>query len=422
MKAKITGVERILLDVPLKERPARAMGRQFWHWSVTELCRVESDAGLVGYGETIPTYTWARVPKEALEGVVGKNPFELLWEDSLGAGLQMAIWDLAGKLAGLPCYRLIGEKVREWCPISWWAVEMPPEDHAAECAEAASLGYTHAKLKCWAWRDPFAQVEAVSTAVPEGFEIGLDFNSMLQNAGGAIPILLKLARYPQVALFESPIPQGDVAGNKRIQAQVALPIAMHYGSPPIMTALKEEVCDGFVLCAGAAKLCRQAEVLAEANKPFWLQLVGTGLTTAYALHFGAAFSHALWSAVTCWEMYSDDLIVERFAIQSGLARVPEGPGLGVEVDEEAIAKYRVAVPYEKPEPKDVYAIVWPDGRRAYYGSGEALWDDFHDGIQPGYSRGVRMETYHDDGSAQFRKLRQVAKYVPAAKRVVARWV
>ena len=82
MKAKITNVERVLLDVPLKERPARNMNRQFWHWSVTEVCQVESDAGLVGYGETIPTYTWGKVSKEQIERVKGRSPFELLWDDS----------------------------------------------------------------------------------------------------------------------------------------------------------------------------------------------------------------------------------------------------------------------------------------------------------------------------------------------------
>lgn len=421
MSAKIVEVERILLDIPLKERPARNMDRQFWHWSVIEVCRVVSDAGFVGYGETIPTYTWAKVPQEQVERVKGRNPFELLWDDSLGAGLQMALWDLAGKIEGVPCYRLMGAKVRDWCPIAWWAVEMSAEDHAAECLEAASLGYTHAKLKAWAWRDVIEQIEQVSAATPGSFEIGLDFNSMLMHTGQAIPTLLRLSEYPQVSLFESPIPQGDVEGSRQIRAQVSRPIAMHYGTPPIMTALKENVCDGFVLCAGVSRLRRQAEVLAEANRPFWLQLVGTGLTTAFALHLGSIFTHAMWPTVTCWEMYTDDLLERRLQIESGLARVPEDPGLGVAIDEAALARFRVETPYERPEPTDVYSIVWPDGRRVDYASGEALWDDFRSGRQPAYSRGVRMETFEDDGSREFRKLREKAKYVPSAKRVVARW-
>lgn len=421
MSARIVDVERILLDIPLKERPAPNMNRQFWHWSVTEICRVVSDGGFVGYGETIPTYTWGKVSEEQVERVKGKSPFELMWDDSLGAGLQMAVWDLAGKIAGLPCYRLMGEKVRDWCPIAWWAVEMSAEDHAAECVEAVSLGYKHAKLKAWAWRDVIEQVEQVSAATPDDFQIGLDFNSMLMHTGQAIATLSRLAEYSKVGLFESPIPQGDVEGNRQIRAKVPRPIAMHYGTPPIMTALKENVCDGFVLSGGASQLRRQAGVLAAANRPFWLQLVGTGLTTAFALHLGSVFTHAMWPAVTCWEMYTDDLLKERLPIESGYARVPEEPGLGLEIDGSALARFRVETPYEKPQPTDVYSIVWPDGRRVDYASGEALWNDFRGGLQPAYSRGVRMETFEDDGSQKFRKLWEKAKYVPSTKRVTARW-
>ena len=50
-----------------------------------------------------------------------------MWDDSLGAGLQMALFDAAGKAAGVPCYRLLGQKVREWCPISWWWIDMSPD-------------------------------------------------------------------------------------------------------------------------------------------------------------------------------------------------------------------------------------------------------------------------------------------------------
>ena len=45
---------------------------------------------------------------------MGSNPFDHLWDDSLGSGLQMALWDLAGKLADAPCHRLPGQSVREF--------------------------------------------------------------------------------------------------------------------------------------------------------------------------------------------------------------------------------------------------------------------------------------------------------------------
>src|SRR5205823_14245621 len=99
--------------------------------------------------------------------------------------------------------------------------------------------------------------EALRAVLPAGALIDLDFNSSLANAATAVLYLRELEKYPHVAIIETPIPQGDVAGNKQIRAQTTLPIAMHFGSPPIMTAIHEDVCDGFVIGGGAAALMQQ---------------------------------------------------------------------------------------------------------------------------------------------------------------------
>ena len=59
---------------------------------------------MVGYGETLPHYTWGRVSDDAIARVKGGNPAEFLGDDSLGAGLQMALYDLVGKALGVPVY------------------------------------------------------------------------------------------------------------------------------------------------------------------------------------------------------------------------------------------------------------------------------------------------------------------------------
>ena len=82
----------------------------------------------------------------------------------------------------------------------------------------------------------------------------------------------------------------------------------------------------------AATIRRHAGAAAEVNKPFFLQMVGTGLTTALMLHFGATLTHAIWPAVTCMNIYTDDLITEPIVVKQGYAHVPEKPGLGVELN------------------------------------------------------------------------------------------
>ena len=64
-----------------------------WQWQIVEVIVVTTDDGSVGYGETLPHYTWGKVSDAALERVRGCNPAALLGDDSLGSGLQMAIYD-----------------------------------------------------------------------------------------------------------------------------------------------------------------------------------------------------------------------------------------------------------------------------------------------------------------------------------------
>lgn len=400
---KITAVDRFFVDVPFREVPERNMARALNGWHISEICRVETDAGLVGIGETLPNYTWGVVTPSAVDRVIGQNPFDVMWDDSLGAGLQMALFDVAAKGAGVPCYRLLGTKVRDWCPIAWWSIDMPAEDFATELKDAVAAGYVAAKQKARPWFDVFAQVAADQEVIPPHFTLDLDFNGLLVNAGNAVPVVKALDTCPNVAIYESPIPQGDVEGNRRIRASTRCAIAMHYGSPPIMTAIREQVCDGFVVGGGAAAVRRQAELAHEANMPFWLQLVGTGITTAFALHLGAVCTHAQWPAVTCLNMYQYQLLRSPFVVEGGYIRVPEGPGLGVDLDEELCERLRVPTA-NRPNQRAIYAVRRPTGQRIYYARERQYWDDFAAGNLPVAEPGTTLETLPDDGSPAWNEL------------------
>ncbi|MHB9032781.1 MAG: mandelate racemase/muconate lactonizing enzyme family protein [Anaerolineae bacterium] len=413
MKIKITSVERQWVNVPFKERHARHLTRENPDWGVFEILRVHSDAGLVGYGETMIYYTWGRVPQEQIDRVIGHSPFEFLWDDKLGCGLQMALFDLAGKAAEVPMYQLIGTKIRDWAPVSWWTNCMSLEDWKAEMREALSLGYMSAKLKARPWRDFVGDVEALAGIVPSDFRFDADFNSFLRDVSTAAPVLRELEKNPLVNLFETPIPQYDVEGNAQLRRKVTRPIAMHYGQPPIQTAIDSEVCDGFVIGGGASSVRRQAELAAQFNKPFFLQLVGTGLTTALMLHWGATMTHATWPAITCNEIYVDDLITKHLDPHQGYMHVPEAPGLGIEVDEDAISRYAVAEGFVPEPPRNLYKVSWPNGHQVVYPQGHrGAWVDFENGNQPLFHRGVRLDILPDDGSPEWADLQRRCNLAP----------
>ena len=89
---RITDVERITVDVPFTPRCQEWNVREIEQWRISEIIRVTTDVpDIVGYGETLPHYTWGRVPDAAIERVKCGNPADFLGDDSLGAGLQIAV-------------------------------------------------------------------------------------------------------------------------------------------------------------------------------------------------------------------------------------------------------------------------------------------------------------------------------------------
>lgn len=398
---RIKSVQLIHIDVPFTNHTNAHM--KFWlpHWRIVQLCKITMDDGTVGWGETIPNYTWSKVPTDIEDRIVGKTAADLIWDDALGAGVQMALFDAVGKKLGTPAYRLLGNKVRDWCPLSWWAMDMPAKDWARQCADAVKAGYMTAKLKARTWYDLHNAIGAIIKVVPPQFKLDLDFNATLGNAASAVEFLSTLEQYEQVAMIETPIPQGDVAGNAQIRNRLDRPVAMHFGSPPIMTTLQHDVTDGFVVCAGANSIMQQSAISDAANKPFWLQLVGTGITTTWAAHLGAVCPQAKWPAITCMNIWKKQLIKEPIELRGGYYRVPERPGLGLEIDEKFVEKNRVDYTWVDP-PRHVYRYARANGEVTYYGcSKQALHNAYPRDAMPISEAGSECMPVEDDGSKSF---------------------
>ena len=157
--------------------------------------------------------------------------------------------------------------------------------------------------------------------------------------------------------------------------------------------------DGFVIGGGASRVMRDGTLADFASMPFWLQLVGTGLTTTWSTHLGAVLVQARWPAIPGINIYGHTLLKE-FEMAGGHMKVPTGPGLGVEVDWEAVEGFGVDPDYVKPQPREIHIIHWPDGRQSAYKDG-GYRADFLAGKLHGFLPGVRLERQLDDGSAGF---------------------
>ena len=377
------------------------MHRALTHSERLYVYRLELDNGVIGYGES---------PEDEsgnIERILGRNPFAFVQDEAVGFGLQMALFDATGKAVGVPAYQLIGDKVRDRCPISWWAIDMPPEDWVAEAVESVERGYTSIKLKARPWWDIFAQVDALSQAVPENYQFYIDFNAFLLTKDFAISVLKHLDACPNVAFYESPFwLRTDIEGAKCLQNEVGNPIIDHFRE----TYLHCGAGDGFVVGGGATEVRRKGALCASFDKPFWLQMVGSGITTAYAVHIGAVQTHARLPAITAHELWEHDLLQERLEVENGSIAVPEAPGLGIEVDESALERYRVEP--DAPTPQDLFRrqrrvcrvhIPNADGGETLHDfTGENIYAPaFSEGEYQGFVPGVWLEIIEDDSTDTF---------------------
>ena len=396
-------VEHIYLHVPFRERPGRHMRRNHTsNWAYVEIIKLTLGCGVVGIGENIQYFNDDDLLDRA---VLGRNAAELMWNDALGFGFQQALLDAVARTNDVPVYRLLGEKIREQAFISWWAVDMPGEEWAQECQLAIEQGYTAFKTKARPWFDLEEQCEILSRNLPAHFKVGVDFNGMLLDSARAVRYCQKLEKYDFLSNFETPIPQNDIGGNKTLRRSTRIPIAMHYGNPSIMTALREEICDILILNQGAAETIRQASVAAAAKKPFWLQHSGTQITAFFDLHLAAVLSHARLPAVNVHQIYAHPLVKSPLQVENGLARIPDSPGMGTELDEDAIERLRTQRIRQAPDwPKMLLAIRWPAGGSSYYRSEMQYRHEFSTGRLPPFPTGIYLEDIPDDGSSDWADL------------------
>ena len=133
---RVLRINRATVQLPYRPAPGRNMARELPHWAWTEVMEVELASGRVGFGETLLYYTWGATNDEDIRRALGKNALEVMWDDSLGAGLQMALFDAVARTADVPLHALLGQKVYAKTPLAWWNIDTTVEDMAAECAEA----------------------------------------------------------------------------------------------------------------------------------------------------------------------------------------------------------------------------------------------------------------------------------------------
>ena len=194
---KITHLETIPVSIPINPNRAIRGGRGYHTISPFLVVKVHTDEGITGLGEVSCTPVWsgedqvtaAHFIHSFLEPLlVGENPTEVerltiklrtgvASNPFTKSALEMALWDILGKSAGMPVYRLLGGPVREFVPTKFSVSGLAPEKAAEIAAWAVDQGFQTMKVKVGIEPEQdLARVRAVRDAIGPDVRLGVDAN------------------------------------------------------------------------------------------------------------------------------------------------------------------------------------------------------------------------------------------------------
>lgn len=368
---KITRVEPIPVCVPLKKGLTTKTAHGEHAVSAYVIVRVHTDTGLVGLGEATVAPRWtgetSRSCVAAIEELIGpalagQDPAnitalravmdrEVKLNPFTKAGVEMALWDLAGKAANLPVYQLLGGKVRDTVPIKM-VVGAFGVDAARRLAEQF-LTWGVRCLKVKVGLDPdgdVARVRAVRELAGPDIPIGIDANCGW-NLTTARQVLRRLREH-NILFDEQPIPPGEPAALAELRRDTDIPVMADESVFTLTDAWQLAVHRSADILSvypgkhgGIAGTMEIAQVARAAGMVCALgSNLELGVGTAAMLHVAVALPgmvSEVYPADAIGPLYHEaDLLTRPLALGPEAARVPEGPGLGVELDEDQLRRWR----------------------------------------------------------------------------------
>ncbi len=359
------------------------------------LVEVETDDGLIGLGEAAHfggplQSTRVVVEGELREHLLGEDPrdIERAWERmhqraykharggvviAAMSGIDIALWDLRGKLAGMPLWRLLGgyrSRVPAYATGGFYAEGKGIAELCAEMRGYLAHGFRAVKMKvgrnseiegsplrAMAHRgvcevtlaEDLARVRAVREA------IGRDIRLMIDaNGGWDVPTAVRMGRVLEpldIYWYEEPVSPDDRRGSAEVAAKVAIPVAGYETCTYGRVGFRDYIAAGAIhfvqpdVCwAGGLTESLKIAHLAQAwNLPLAPHIHGSAVGVAAALHLlGGVPNASMAEMVFPAHPLMADLVKEPLVVDgTGHVQLSERPGLGVELDPETVARYRV---------------------------------------------------------------------------------
>ncbi|KAI5478355.1 galactonate dehydratase [Pseudohyphozyma bogoriensis] len=342
--------------------------------------RVETEAGIVGWGEgTLEGHS------ESVEGAfadlqrfVGWDAscIEDIWQCcyrmrfyrggpslmSAMSGLDIALWDIAGKTLGVPVYKLLGGKVRERANVYSWIGGDKPSDVVAQAVERKAQGFKAVKMNATeslGWMDSphslDSAVERVAMVKATGIDVGVDYHGRLHKT--LAKQLTRLLEPHRPLFIEEPLLAGHVDEIKTLYQQTTVPIALgerlytRQDFRPYLEAGCIDVVQPDIAHAGGISETRRIVNLAETYDVGYAPHAPLGpISFAASLQVGFASPNFVICEMS-WKIHYNkddyDLFTyvsnpEDFKVSNGSIEILPRPGLGVVINEELVRKEAAA--------------------------------------------------------------------------------
>jgi L-alanine-DL-glutamate epimerase-like enolase superfamily enzyme len=357
------------------------------------LVEVETDDGLIGLGEAAHLggplrSTQAVIDGELRDHLLGEDPrdIERLWEQmyqrsykharggiliAAMSGIDIALWDLRGKMAGMPLWRLLGgyrRRVPAYAGPGLYAEGKGIKELCQEMEGYAKAGFRAVKMKVGRNSDiegsplrvmshrgicevPLSEDLARVRAVRD--TIGPDVRLMVDaNGGWDVPTAVKMARAMEpldIYWLEEPVWPDDLAGSAEVASKIPMPVAGYetgtYGKIGVrdyIAAKAVHFVQFDVAWAGGLTDCLKAAHLAQVwNLPFAPHIFGSAVAVAASVHLLGALPNASMAEASMRpQPFRNELVKQPIVVENGCIELPERPGLGIELDYRAVEKYR----------------------------------------------------------------------------------
>jgi L-alanine-DL-glutamate epimerase-like enolase superfamily enzyme len=363
---RITGLTTTVVAVPFRREERWAFGGRAGLTAV--LLEVETDEGVVGLAEAAgyPTPEIVLAVFRSLEPLVlGEDPRRIerlisridvvgTWHHVRAtspaiAAVETACWDILGKVCGQPVVNLLGGRVRDEGEYFWYLARSTPQDTADQAREAVEAGFSTLYLKV-GWGEPaedLALVAAVREAVGPDVGIRVDANEAW-STGAAIRILRDMEEH-DLELVEQPTSGRNLAEMAYLRGRLATPLLANESSwtrHDVLEVIRHGAADVVSLDqqmdGGLLNMKRAAGICDAAGLPVLKHSLGElGVATYAGLHVIASTPNFLRPSQAYGSLLADDVLegMDALPYEDGRLRVPDGPGLGVTLDRDKVARY-----------------------------------------------------------------------------------